>query len=511
MNLHQTVASVEDSIWTNRTLILRSVQMVHSSRRWRPSTWWIILGMFLLAAGLMFVPWRQSVVGSGRAVAFNPVERAQYIISPIDGRIKQWFVVEGDHVKAGQRIVELVDNDPSLERRLLDEELAILARLRAVEGRMEQIEYSIIYLTNSRNAQMERARADLVRDEQSYLASLKEEEELKAIYEAAVDNFDIMERQFNNPLGRLVSELQFIQAKRERDSAKAKLDRAERLVERALAQVTASKERIKQTDEDTKQRISTEQALLKSIQAELQNVQREKLAIETRIARQRAQYVNAPTDGTVFRLLVNADQGGALVRPGERMAVIVPDVKDSRKIENVLPTILGGLATLLPYRNPAEATMWEAFAMATRRWPVPTSPYPGLVVELNIDGNDLPLVEPGMLVRLQFEGWPAVQFVGWPSVARGTFGGRVYLVDPTTNEKGQFRILVEEYKHQPEDHDWPDQRYLRQGVRANGWVLMEQDVSLGWEIWRRLNGFPVSVDKQSSKDPSILGPVSRGK
>jgi hypothetical protein len=63
-------------------------------------------------------------------------------------------------------------------------------------------------------------------------------------------------------------------------------------------------------------------------------------------------------------------------------------------------------------------------------------------VELLVDGNDAPLITAGSPVRLQFEGWPAVQFVGWPSVAVGTFGGRVALVDSTDNGQGKFRILV---------------------------------------------------------------------
>ncbi|MEM7457372.1 MAG: toxin secretion protein, partial [Planctomycetota bacterium] len=93
----------------------------------------------------------------------------------------------------------------------------------------------------------------------------------------------------------------------------------------------------------------------------------------------------------------------------------------------------------------------------------------------------------------QFEGWPAVQFAGWPSVAVGTFGGVVASVDATDNGKGQFRVLVT-----PGDAEWPSDRYLRQGVRANGWVML-REVSLGYEIWRQLNGFPVIV---SSGEPS---------
>jgi hypothetical protein len=115
-----------------------------------------------------------------------------------------------------------------------------------------------------------------------------------------------------------------------------------------------------------------------------------------------------------------------------------------------------------------------------------------LVVELYMDGNDVPLIHAGDSVRLQFEGWPAIQFTGWPSVAVGTFGGKVMLVDSTDNGQGKFRILVEP---DPNSEPWPSTRYLRQGVRTNGWVLLNQ-VSLGYELWRQFNGFPPTVNPQ---------------
>ncbi|MFM9068837.1 MAG: hemolysin D, partial [Planctomycetota bacterium] len=46
----------------------------------------------------------------------------------------------------------------------------------------------------------------------------------------------------------------------------------------------------------------------------------------------------------------------------------------------------------------------------------------------------------------------------------------------------------------------PEAKLLRQGVRANGWVLLNE-VSLGYEIWRQLNGFPaVYGDGDKSSD-----------
>jgi hypothetical protein len=92
-------------------------------------------------------------------------------------------------------------------------------------------------------------------------------------------------------------------------------------------------------------------------------------------------------------------------------------------------------------------------------------------------------------VRLVFEGFPGVQFAGWPSVAVGTFGGTVDLVDATDNGQGAFRVLV--LPDESED-PWPGDPYLRQGVKVNGWVLLNQ-VPLWYEIWRKLNGFPPTI------------------
>jgi len=109
-----------------------------------------------------------------------------------------------------------------------------------------------------------------------------------------------------------------------------------------------------------------------------------------------------------------------------------------------------------------------------------------LAAELFVSGLDASLVIPGKKVRLQFEGWPAVQSGGWPAVAIGTFGGIVSIVDPIVSANGRFRILVSE---DPDDAPWPDRRFLRFGAKVQGWVLLDE-VTVAYELWRRLNGFP---------------------
>ena len=125
---------------------------------------------------------------------------------------------------------------------------------------------------------------------------------------------------------------------------------------------------------------------------------------------------------------------------------------------------------------------------------------PGIVAEVLIDGNDLPLVRKGDRAIVQFEGWAAVQFAAYPEAAAGTFEGRVYLVDPTSDGQGRFRVLIEPAPGAA----WPGDEFLRQGVRAQGWVLVKE-VRLGYELWRLLNGFPPAREVKSKESRQVLG------
>jgi multidrug efflux pump subunit AcrA (membrane-fusion protein) len=171
--------------------------------------------------------------------------------------------------------------------------------------------------------------------------------------------------------------------------------------------------------------------------------------IEGRLSRQASQTIVAPRAGIIMRIIA-PEGGGVLVKSGETLARLVPQTDD-------------------------------------------------MAVELRIRGNDLPLLSEGRHVRLQFEGWPAVQFSGWPSVAIGTFGAVVKVIDASDDGTGSFRVIVV-----PEQKDsWPLFPYLRQGVRAHGWILLDS-VSLGWELWRQLNGFPPTVSKGSTVETDPL-------
>ncbi len=127
------------------------------------------------------------------------------------------------------------------------------------------------------------------------------------------------------------------------------------------------------------------------------------------------------------------------------------------------------------------------------------------LVELYIDGRDVPLIKPGRRVRLEFEGWPAIQFSGWPSVARGLFDGQVKAIDVAASPNGLFRILVEPA---PDRAPWPGVPQVRLGASVRGWVLMDT-VKVWFEWWRLLNDFPLQFTPGSAAT-STTGTAAAG-
>lgn len=71
-----------------------------------------------------FLPWTAFTNGKGQVTAINPNERVQPLTASVGGFVKVWYVKEGDRVKEGDIIAELVDNDPSYLDRLQREKNA---------------------------------------------------------------------------------------------------------------------------------------------------------------------------------------------------------------------------------------------------------------------------------------------------------------------------------------------------------------------------------------------------
>ncbi len=94
----------------------------------------VLFAILLLELFLTSVPWVQNASGRGSVTALNPSDRQQEINAFVSGRIQEWFVRDGSHVKVGDPIVQIVDNDPNLLERLQAERQQVMARLQAAEA-----------------------------------------------------------------------------------------------------------------------------------------------------------------------------------------------------------------------------------------------------------------------------------------------------------------------------------------------------------------------------------------
>ncbi len=246
----------------------------------------------------------------------------------------------------------------------------------------------------------------------------------------------------NDPqlLERLQTELDTLERKRDAAALAARTAELNYERQRALFEQGLSSRRVFEEAQIRLEELRGSQA---QAEAELNRAQVD-------VSRQSIQVVRAPRDGTIVR--VTAGEAATFVREGQTLAQFVPD-------------------------DIARA------------------------VELLIDGRDIALVQPGRNVRLQFEGFPAIQYWGWPSIAVGTFAGEVAFVDPSARSDGRFRVLVVEPAAdrcnrkdmsdtlRQKGECWPPVSFVRFGAKVRGWIILDE-VRLGYEMWRQFNGFP---------------------
>ena len=419
--------------------VLHEAERLVPSRS-RPARVARALGLVLIAFVVfaLLAPWRQNVSGSGQVVAYVPDERLQAIQAPVAGRIVRWLVREGVHVEADQPLVELTDNDPRLVERLGTERDASAEKLGSYEQRLSSLSQQIDAAIAARRGDVAGAQAKLTGAGQKLTASEQKLQAAEANLETTVLQLGrvkaLAERGLTAQRELELAELSGVKARTERDGATAE-------VLLARAELEAARAALDKARAEGDAKVQETEAKRSSGESDAADARASLTRLDVSITRQSNQLVRAARAGVIWRVI--ARQGGEQVKQGDTLAYLVPH--------------------------------------ATLR-----------AVQLWVDGNDAAILSEGRKVRLQFEGWPAVQFAGWPSVAVGSFGGVISFIDPQDDGMGDFRIVVLPDKT---DQPWPSPPFLRQGVRAKGWVLLEE-VSIGFELWRRFNGFPPTLRKR---------------
>jgi adhesin transport system membrane fusion protein len=414
----------------------------------------IMLVVLVLIIIILLLPWRQTVSGRGIITALRPEDRPQTVQNQIGGRIEHWAVREGQEVKKGDTILVLSETNqsyfnPELPTRLNEQLDAKRGSEAAAGQKIVATDAQIIALTSGLRVQLSAA-DNKVKQARNYVQ---------------IDSAD------------LVAITNFYETSRSR------LVRYEAGYKNGLFSLTDIETRRLKLQEDRAKVVGQENKLNNSKQQLLISI----IELDRIRAEYRQSLASAQSDRS------SAVSGRASVK--EEIAVLRNEISniDIRRGLYVVRAPQSGFIVKTLKAGIGE-NIKEGESVATLQ---PGSPI--LAAEIYVDARDVPLILDSSNVRLQFEGWPSVQFSGWPSVAVGTFGGKVSVIDRvTTGEK--YRLLIKEFKPVPDnDEAWPNQ--LRLGSGVYGRVIL-RSVPVWYEIWRQLNGFPPSLEKEPDVNPT---------
>jgi adhesin transport system membrane fusion protein len=413
----------------------------------------VILQRWLLAIGLvlvatLFLPWQQNVNGKGDISALTPKDRPQNIQNIISGRIEKWLVREGDLVQAGDTLLvisEMKDDyfDPNYPKRLQEQLVAKGDAIKSYQLKIQSLDNQIIALQENNKFSLQKAR-NKVRQGYSKVTSdstdvLAEQVQVNI----AQTRFDRGEDQYKN--GGLVSLSELESRKLKLQEVRAKYISNQNKLAISRQELINAKIELNSINAEYAEKIAKAQSDRSSALSSLATGEYELSQLQNKITnvdiRRGQYYVKAPQEGYIVKALKAGI--GETIKEGESICTLQPSA-------------------------------------------------PEMAVEMYVRAMDVPLIEPGREVRMQFEGWPSLVFSGWPSATVGTFGGIVKVIDRIDNNKGEYRLLIVP-KSGKGEQIWPKQ--LRMGSGVVGWVMLD-DVPVWYEIWRQLNAFPPTLKEE---------------
>lgn len=396
-------------------------------------------GILILIIVIAFLPWTQTIRAKGSVTTLLQEQRPQEVNTLIAGRVLKWRVKEGDHVNAGDTILQLGEVkveyfDPQLlartQQQIDSKKLAVkgyenkatssvnqMAALNQAKSlKLQQLENKI----RQQYLKIQSDSIDALSSSNDYGISKRQMDAAKIMYDSGVISLADFERRRsslqNSIAKKMGSENKYLQSKQDLNN----------LFLENYATVQDYADKISKAEGDKFSSLSN----IASGEAEVSKLQN---AFSNYDIRNQLYYVTAPQSGQITK--AKKAGLGETVKEGEMLVEIVPD--------NI------------------------QFA-----------------VELYIEPMDLPLISKGQKMRFVFDGFPAIVFSGWPESSYGTFGGKVAAIENSVSTNGKFRILV---KEDPSEKKWPSQ--LRIGGAAQGIGLLK-DVSIWYELWRNINGFP---------------------
>lgn len=407
------------------------------------------IGIILLI--ILFLPWTQNIRSHAKVTALKPEQRPQTIHSVIAGRIEKWNVQEGQFVKKGDTILYISETkeeylDPNLventEQQLKSKEFAVKSYMEKVIANDNQIDAMI----NARKLKFEQAENKLIQ------ANLKVQS----------DSIELVATQLNYKI------------------AKEQLIRMEELYKEGLKSLTD----------------------LETRKLKLQETQAKVIAQENKYISSKNEVLNSKIE----LQSINADYRDKIAKSESEKYATLSNMYDAEatvsKLQNqfINYSIRSGMYYILAPQDgyitkAIQSGIGETIKEGAPIISIMPSEYE-LAIEMYVNPMDIPLLENGQEVQIQFDGWPSVVFSGWPGISYGTYGGQIVAIDNFISENGKYRVLVARDKNEPE---WPKE--IRLGAGASSMTLLK-NVPVWYELWRQINGFPADYYKKTDSKKS---------
>ncbi|GAA3749464.1 MULTISPECIES: HlyD family secretion protein [Flavobacterium] len=409
----------------------------------------VIIGFLIFAVLCLFLPWTQNISGTGSVTTLKPDQRPQTVHNAIAGRIEKWFVKEGDYVKKGDTILyisEIKEDylDPNLVNNTKQQVDAKKMAVESYGDKVNSLDVQAQSLNTEKQLKLQQAQ-NKIRQSQLKIKS---------------DSMDL------------------VAVKTQLRIAKTQFDRSTALNKEGLKPMTDVEQKRLKLQESEAYVITQENKLLSS-KNELINARVE----VSRITAEYAEKISKSRSDKFTALSTQYDTEAQVNKLENqytnyrlRNGLYYITAPQSGYVNRAL---LAGLGETIKEGTPVVSIMPAKYDIA---------------VETYVDPIDLPLVHRGAKVRVWFDGWPRIVFSGWPGLSYGTYGGKVVAIENFISPNGKYRILV---SPDGEDRHWPKELSIGAGAQS---IALLETVSVWYEIWRNLNGFPPNYYNSGEKE-----------
>ncbi len=398
-----------------------------------------IYGLLFGLVGVLFLPWTQNIKSKGTVTTIKQENRSQEINSPIAGKIAKWWVKEGDFVQAGDTIALISEVkteylDPQLVNRTKKQLEVKKLNIQYYHEKASTSQNQVDAILKAKNIKLIQTKNKIKQTENKLSGERAELVALENEFQLTKDQLDRQEKMFQQGL---VSQTQYQQRVVSFRNAQAKKLVIENKINVSLQELENLKLELKGIEQEYQDKANKAMGDKLSALGMESSAEGDLAKIENQLSnysiRQGLYYIIAPQNGQIVQAKKSGI--GEILKEGESIAEIVPTQRD-------------------------------------------------MAVEMFIRPMDIPLLSKGQKVRFTFDGFPAIVFSGWPRTSYGTFGGKVFAIESSVSSNGLYRVLV---APDPQERPWPKELTL--GMGAQGIALLK-DVSIGYELWRNINGFP---------------------